>query len=217
MPDGETNVAYSQTLSATGGNGALVWSLASGTLPSGLSLSSTDVLSGTPSAPGTATFTVKVADSDLITGASDEATRAFSLTIAAPALPAAYTAWANSYALANDERDPLVDPDSDGIANLAEFAFASDPTTSNPQGHTVSILAIGEHNYPVVTFVRRQNLAPVVITVAVSADLNPAADLGSVAVSTTPRGDGTETAIIRSAVPLSTHPRQFFHLKALLP
>jgi hypothetical protein len=57
-------VAYSQTLAATGGNGTLVWSLDSGSLPAGLSLSSGGVISGTPTGTGTSNFTVRVADSD---------------------------------------------------------------------------------------------------------------------------------------------------------
>jgi hypothetical protein len=132
-------------------------------------------------------------------------------------LPANYTAWATSHGLTNEARAPLLDLDGDGLENLAEFAFGSDPNTSNPQTCTVSILSISGQDYPALTFVRRQNRAPVVISVSISADLNPATDLGSVPVSTTPHGDDTETVVVRSAVPLSTHPRQFFHLTALLP
>jgi hypothetical protein len=60
---GTVGAAYSVTLQASGGAGALTWSLASGTLPNGLSLSSGGVISGTPTATGTSTFTVQVADS----------------------------------------------------------------------------------------------------------------------------------------------------------
>ena len=60
---GTVGAAYSVTLQASGGAGALTWSLASGTLPNGLSLSSGGVISGTPTAAGTSTFTVQVADS----------------------------------------------------------------------------------------------------------------------------------------------------------
>jgi len=60
---GTVGAAYSVTLQASGGAGALTWSLASGTLPNGLSLSSGGVISGTPTATGTSTFTVQLADS----------------------------------------------------------------------------------------------------------------------------------------------------------
>lgn len=75
LPGGTVGTAYSQTLMAAGGTQPYTWSQ-TGSLPSGLSLSSTGVISGTPSAAGTATFTAKVADSG---GAT--ATKAFTITI----------------------------------------------------------------------------------------------------------------------------------------
>jgi poly(beta-D-mannuronate) lyase len=63
LPDATVDTSYSQTLTASGGNGTLTWSVGSG-LPSGVSLSSSGVLSGTPTATGTYNFTVTVTDSD---------------------------------------------------------------------------------------------------------------------------------------------------------
>jgi hypothetical protein len=55
------NKPYSVQLSATGG-GSQVWSVGSGSLPGGLSLSNTGLLSGTPTTAGDYTFSVKVTD-----------------------------------------------------------------------------------------------------------------------------------------------------------
>ena len=55
--------SYSATLSASGGIAPYVWSIASGSLPAGLTLSSGGVISGTPSNAGTSSFTVSVSDS----------------------------------------------------------------------------------------------------------------------------------------------------------
>jgi large repetitive protein len=64
LPDGTVGGAYSENLSAAGGNSPYSWSLASGSsLPSGLNLSSGGTISGTPQAAGTFNFTVQVADS----------------------------------------------------------------------------------------------------------------------------------------------------------
>ncbi|MGO8813178.1 MAG: beta strand repeat-containing protein [Terriglobia bacterium] len=62
LANGVVGTAYSATLAATGGAGTLTWSVASGSLPAGLTLASGKI-SGTPTAAGASTFTVKVADS----------------------------------------------------------------------------------------------------------------------------------------------------------
>ena len=63
LPSGTVSSQYSATLTATGGTGSYDWSLASGALPSGLNLSSSGVLAGTPSVAGTFTFAVTATDS----------------------------------------------------------------------------------------------------------------------------------------------------------
>lgn len=55
--------AYSQQLTASGGVGTLTWTIASGALPPGLTLSAAGVISGTPTTAGAGTFTAGVADS----------------------------------------------------------------------------------------------------------------------------------------------------------
>lgn len=78
LPGGTIGQAYNQTLQATGGFGALTWSVSAGTLPAGLNLNqTTGVISGTPIVPeGTSSFTVRVQDA---AGQSD--TQALSITI----------------------------------------------------------------------------------------------------------------------------------------
>ncbi|BFU89797.1 MAG: hypothetical protein NTAFB01_09840 [Nitrospira sp.] len=64
LPAGTVGTAYNATVTATGGIGTKSWNVSSGTLPAGLSLNaSTGVISGTPTAPGAFTFTVRVQDS----------------------------------------------------------------------------------------------------------------------------------------------------------
>jgi lysophospholipase L1-like esterase len=60
---GLQGVTYSAALDTGGGTSRYSWSLSSGALPAGLALSSTGVISGTPSGSGTSTFMIEVADS----------------------------------------------------------------------------------------------------------------------------------------------------------
>lgn len=67
LSGGLAGEAYSQALEAINGVQPYTWSVSSGSLPPGLSLSS-GVISGTPTTPGTYTFTVEVTDSASQTG-----------------------------------------------------------------------------------------------------------------------------------------------------
>jgi len=64
FPNGTINVAYNQTLNATGGIAPYTWTKTGGNLPAGLSLATTGMISGTPTAEGTSSFTLQVADSE---------------------------------------------------------------------------------------------------------------------------------------------------------
>ncbi len=77
LPDGQASVAYSQTLTASGGATPYTWAITSGSLPAGLSLSSSGVISGTPTTANTYDFTVQVTDAY-----SNTAAKALSITIA---------------------------------------------------------------------------------------------------------------------------------------
>ena len=70
-------VAYSQTLTATGGDANYTWSVTVGSLPTGLSLNgSNGQISGTPTVHETRDFTVRV-----VSGDGQSATHALSITV----------------------------------------------------------------------------------------------------------------------------------------
>jgi hypothetical protein len=81
LANATVGTAYSATLTATGGTPPYTWSVASGTLPAGLTLTSGGTLSGTPTTAATTTFSVKATDQ---LGAG--ATAPLSLVVAAPTL-----------------------------------------------------------------------------------------------------------------------------------
>lgn len=63
LPGGTVGSSYQAALEAAGGTPPYAWSIASGALPDGVSLSSSGQLAGAPSAPGTFSFVVQVTDS----------------------------------------------------------------------------------------------------------------------------------------------------------
>jgi acid phosphatase len=67
LPAGTVGQRYSEQLNGTGGTTPYAWSVASGALPAGVSLSSSGAISGVPSGAGTSTFGVKLTDANLLT------------------------------------------------------------------------------------------------------------------------------------------------------
>ena len=64
LSSGILGTQYSASLSATGGFSPYAWSISSGALPDGLSMSTSGSITGTPSATGTFNFTAQITDSN---------------------------------------------------------------------------------------------------------------------------------------------------------
>ena len=79
LPSGQVGTPYSASLAASGTFSPITFALVSGALPPGLSLSSTDLISGTPTSATTATFGVQASDAVGV----DSATGTLSIAIAA--------------------------------------------------------------------------------------------------------------------------------------
>jgi hypothetical protein len=77
LKSGTLSVAYADTVVSAGGSAPIVWSIAGGSLPAGLSLDAgTGAISGTPGALGTSAFVVRATDA-----LSDTASRPLAITI----------------------------------------------------------------------------------------------------------------------------------------
>ena len=63
LPTADVGVIYAQQVTVTGGTAPYSWSVVSGALPTGITLSSSGVVSGIPSSSGSFSFTIQVMDS----------------------------------------------------------------------------------------------------------------------------------------------------------
>jgi hypothetical protein len=121
LPQGTVGTAYSQVLAASGGSGAASgWTIALGSLPPGLLISSpTGTISGTPTTPGDYAFTVQVQDA-----VPNTATRSYQLSIVPAPVPLAISN-ASPLPNANQNADYSVDFDAVGGSGIYT-AFAVD-------------------------------------------------------------------------------------------
>src|SRR5262249_33698068 len=86
LPAATLSGAYNTTLVASGGTTPYTWSLASGSLPTGLSLSSSGTVSGTPSVLGSFPFAAQLKDAAAHTASSN-----FSINVVNPVAAVALT------------------------------------------------------------------------------------------------------------------------------
>ena len=216
LPGGSVNAAYSTTIAASGGTTPYAWS-ATG-LPAGLSIDpASGVISGTPTAAGTATVAVTVTDA---ANPKQTATKSFSLTISTP-VPVSILATSGSgqsTAVSTQYASQLVATVVDASNAPVAGAFVtftapnSGPSvTFSTGGNTVSIItnAAGRATAPVMT----ANAAVGQFTVmATSGNLSPASftlnntgvGLPAITVSNGTIGQnlqGTLTVTLPSAAP----------------
>ncbi len=154
LPAATPGALYQASLSATGGIAPYAWVLSSGALPSGITLAANGLLSGTPTAPGVATFSVRVTDTanGQIGYPGGAATRDFTITVGAGALtinpitlPASVVGQAFTPTLtATGGAPPYIWSVSSGavpagVALGASGTFSGAPTTAGPSNFTVQV------------------------------------------------------------------------------
>ena len=138
VPNGTNGLSYAAVLSAFGGTAPYTWTITSGSLPPGLTLSTTGIISGTPTATGSFPFTAVVTDS-----AAQTATKQYTLQIQ-PA-PAGLTIPPASAAL------PVAVVGAAYVGSLtvtggtAPYTWSLAPGASLPAGFTLNGAAVARH------------------------------------------------------------------------
>jgi hypothetical protein len=131
------NAAYTGSAAASGGVGTLTYSLASGSLPTGLNPinSSTGAITGTPTAVGTYNFTIKAADAF-----GDSNTQGYTITVS-PAVPTLTFAAIPTETYGNA---PFTVSASSASSGTITYSVTSGPATINSSTGSVTITGAGQ-------------------------------------------------------------------------
>lgn len=134
LTDALSGVAYSTGLNATGGIGPVTWSLASGALPPGMSLSAAGGIGGSSSAVGAYAFTIQAADSG---SPQQKATASYTLVVASSftVLFAVQPSNTQSQSQITPSVKVLV---VDNFGNAVRGAVVQVTLATNPSGGTLS-------------------------------------------------------------------------------
>lgn len=129
-----------------------------------------------------------------------------------------FSQWATQYALPPGAANPQDDADGDGILNIFEYYFASNPTNaaSGAQPGIVTVNVSGV-DYPAITFIRSQNVSGVTLLPQVSSTLSFGNSLGFTVSAVVDLGNGTERVTIRSNVSMGAQVTQFLRIQLSVP
>jgi hypothetical protein len=138
---------------------------------------------------------------------------------AAPASGTSFATWASGISFPPGKSGMSDDAENDGLTNLEEFTFGSDPLSgSGTQGPEAGLPAvIGPDTYPTIAFNRRTDATGITLSVEADGTLPVTDAYPTSLVSTTPLGGGIERVVYRSNVSLAADPSQFLRLRISAP
>lgn len=137
LPGAAIGAAYSGTITASGGTAPYTYAVSAGALPAGMTLSSTGVISGTPTAAGTFNFTVTATDASIGTGAPYTASLAYSIIVGKANQTIAFAGITATYG------DAPVTLTGTASSGLGVTYVSSDPSVATVSGSTLTILSAG--------------------------------------------------------------------------
>ncbi len=194
-------------LSATDADAGAVLSFAKQSGPAWLTVSASGGLSGTPanSDAGLNVFSVSVSDGS----ATVTATLNVMVTAVGPTLTAFNVTNFTAPERANPGvSGPAADPDGDGIPNLLEYAFGTNPRDAGGATRQVlpTVPTVSDQAYAALTFTRIKGATDLAFLLEVSSTPGDAgfAEVPSTVVTTVDNLDGTETVTLRETAPIAS-------------
>lgn len=208
-PAPTVGTSYNFTYTATG-TPPPTFSLTSGALPPGLTLSSTGVISGTPTFQGYYTCVVTASN-----GVNPAATQSVSLKVSGT-----YSQWASHYGVG----DATATPQNDGVSNLMKYFCDIRPDIPISKTDAAALPAAGMINVSGTTYLTLTYRCSAVVTVAdVNLEIQTSSDLKN---WSTVSPDLTQTLgtdpitgdpTVLEGVKINGQPRLFIRLNLTLP
>jgi len=129
-----------------------------------------------------------------------------------------FNQWTAQYTFPSGQSDLDDDPDGDGLKNVFEYYFGSNPTNaaSGAQPAATSVNVSGQ-NYPAITFIRSRNVTGVTLIPQISSTVLFGDSLGSTIQSIVDLGNGTERVTIRSNISMTALAAQFLRIQLSVP
>lgn len=129
-----------------------------------------------------------------------------------------FDTWKSQYTFPPGKEKPEDDADGDGINNVFEYYFGSNPTSAGSGNKpTETTVNSGGQNYPALTFIRSKTASGVTLIPQASTSLSFGTLLGTTVESVVDLGDGTERVTIRSNTTITAQPSQFLRILLSVP
>ena len=142
--------------------------------------------------------------------------RVFAGTNAASA--AGFAAWKSQFTFPPGLDGQAADADGDGILNIFEYYFGSNPTSAASGAQpTAASVNSGGQIYPAITFIRSRSAGGVTLMPQVSSSVLFNDSLGSTVEPVVDLGDGTERVTVRSHVSMNMQAAQFLRIQLSVP
>ncbi|RYD22605.1 MAG: hypothetical protein EOP88_07440 [Verrucomicrobiaceae bacterium] len=171
---------------------------------------------------GSETFTVNLGQ-PLMGGALLGAAQTATVSVSDPGAVSAYQTWREAKFTPSDLGNSaisgdLADPDSDGIANLMEFALKLEPKTSGQAGlPAIGMVNVSGSDYLTLTFRRLLSTPELAYQAQTSGTLSADWQNDAILVgSPVNNGDGTETVTYRDTVAQTAASKRFMKLQVKL-
>lgn len=129
-----------------------------------------------------------------------------------------FAAWKIQFTFPPGLDDENDDADNDGISNVFEYYFGSNPTNSaSGSKPAMTTATVSGTNYPAITFVRSTSATGLTLNARAASDALFSDSLGTMVHSVTSLGGGLEQVTIRSAVSQAALPAQFLQVTLSFP